>query len=830
MSIYKKINGQDTKLANNSVLYHNALEGRDAYNAHKISSIRGLPEKLTLLKQKDAEIQQNLANEIDRAERRENSIEENAQHINIAPNGDGTVTFTNYNGNQDTFRAGHLTDNQTIHTINDDSTLQVIGVIGDINNTEVFYNAQSIYDDIQSASRIDLVPGENGKVIFTNYYGQQTQLQSGYLPDNTTINLQEFDVSYNQIELDENTFIPNTYYIYDDNRYVLADTYDSTEIYYEKEYVEKLVAVALQTGDGGVISGETIKQVISSQGGYLDSYNFETSTPTQDDLVNYAIEDIGDVVYVEIEGEVTQEVFDSYTYIYTRSGSEPYIYTRAYSFDPNETYYALNIWNRTRVINTYDNHTWSWDINSESWSDLGDIGVIADANNNGLHGLVTGAPNDGQHDYMGSIDSNGQIHINQLPELANTVAGKQDISDNALNTTSKQIVGAINELDSTKQDVIDNSNMLSSDLVTTNSDTNTNLFVTASEKSTWSGKQDALTAGAGISISSNTISADGLYYCSYEVTTLAEIEQALSDGLLPVCIIGPDTNNKYKCHVYTGQESGEYAPIYIFTHVNGTTVNTLRVSGTDMSSHNWSSTTTTIQETLVNQTNIKSINGESILGSGNMTISTYQPFPNTWTTDQTIKDLLDDVNADTAAVVGMAYLGEVSCTDLPFNGNAELVIEIMNNGGLGKVIFARLSSGNVSPYYWQYTYWNNGSNVSGWKSFLPNIAIDNSPTQNSTNLVTSGGVYDAVDQKQDTLIISNSDNINLSIDNTNHISATIIQNQYATKLDFPNVGSDRVLYVDLSDNSTWRFDTTNLTYICVGRDYTQIGTINGGNA
>lgn len=60
------------------------------------------------------------------------------------------------------------------------------------------------------------------------------------------------------------------------------------------------------------------------------------------------------------------------------------------------------------------------------------------------------------------------------------------------------------------QTKIDSSHKLSSDLV---DDTgNTNLFVTSSEKSTWSGKQDALTAGDNITISGTTISATDTTY------------------------------------------------------------------------------------------------------------------------------------------------------------------------------------------------------------------------------------------------------------------------------------------------------------------------------
>ncbi|MBR5286216.1 MAG: hypothetical protein IKU30_04895, partial [Clostridia bacterium] len=44
--------------------------------------------------------------------------------------------------------------------------------------------------------------------------------------------------------------------------------------------------------------------------------------------------------------------------------------------------------------------------------------------------------------------------------------------------------------------------------------------------------------------------------------------------------------------------------------------------------------------------------------------------------------------------------------------------EVMDGTGTsGKVIHLVLTSGNVSPYRWEYTYWNDGSNVSGWVAF-----------------------------------------------------------------------------------------------------------------
>ena len=75
---------------------------------------------------------------------------------------------------------------------------------------------------------------------------------------------------------------------------------------------------------------------------------------------------------------------------------------------------------------------------------------------------------------------------------------------------------------------------------------------------------------------------------------------------------------------------------------------------------------------------IKTVNGNSLVGSGNVELSTYLPFPVAWDIAHTTKDFCDDINADVTAVEGMAYLGEVTFTDMPNSmGNAECVVEIM---------------------------------------------------------------------------------------------------------------------------------------------------------
>ena len=148
----------------------------------------------------------------------------------------------------------------------------------------------------------------------------------------------------------------------------------------------------------------------------------------------------------------------------------------------------------------------------------------------------------------------------------------------------------------------------------------------------------------------------------------------------------------------------------------------------------------TVQETLVNQTNIKSVNGNSLLGSGNLEIGALLNYPESWptTSSTTTKAFCDVVAADTTAVEGKMYLGEVRWSYLPSSlVNAECVVEIMKGTtSSNKVIVLTLTSGNTSPYMWKYTYWNGGSNVSGWIGFQPEL-----PTQSgqSGKFLTTDG-------------------------------------------------------------------------------------------
>lgn len=61
-----------------------------------------------------------------------------------------------------------------------------------------------------------------------------------------------------------------------------------------------------------------------------------------------------------------------------------------------------------------------------------------------------------------------------------------------------------------------------------------------------------------------------------------------------------------------------------------------------------------------------------------------------------------------------------------------------------------------------------------------------------------------------------SDNIIVEVDSKlKTIYATMRENKFATRADFPQVGSDRQIYVDLSDKSLWIYDKNTEMYVAV---------------
>lgn len=228
-----------------------------------------------------------------------------------------------------------------------------------------------------------------------------------------------------------------------------------------------------------------------------------------------------------------------------------------------------------------------------------------------------------------------------------------------------------------------------------------------------------------------------------------------SDGNLAIRVVGQGGGDQHNLGWYATQsaleeahptaEAGDYAivgstdTVWIWDSDTSAWVDSDQKG--QVTSVNNQTGAVTVQETLVSGTNIKTIDGNSILGSGDLELSTYLTYPNTWTTTGTTKAFCDDIAADSSAVVGKAYLGEVTLSDLPASmANAEIVVEIISGTtAANKVIVLTCTSGNTAPYRWQYTYWNNGTDVSGWKGFQEELTSGtNIKTINGSSVLGSG--------------------------------------------------------------------------------------------
>lgn len=123
------------------------------------------------------------------------------------------------------------------------------------------------------------------------------------------------------------------------------------------------------------------------------------------------------------------------------------------------------------------------------------------------------------------------------------------------------------------------------------------------------------------------------------------------------------------------------------------------------------------QDNLESGVNIKTVNGFSLVGSGDVAISTYRGIPSSWDVNHTMADLINSIAADTSAVPGESYMGTVHLSDLPGGlSQGELIIEVMDELNGDKTVLFQLSSADTSPYKWEYNsaYGRTGE----WRSWV----------------------------------------------------------------------------------------------------------------
>lgn len=347
MTLIKRYNDKSEVIANKSVIDHNQLANRNQFGAHSIDAIRGLPEKLTKLKNKDIELEEKIgkqSTDLSELTEKVDEVESKASQIDIVENSDSTFTFTNYNGDAKTIQSGFLPDDDTLELkdnkltlkqIHTDSSLEGKGTQEDpllvnIDNTTIAKRDDGVLEAISLKTNGDSI---SGITIKEDLDGLHKSI--GDLTDTLNADVERID-AHNASQDNE---------IYD-----------------------------LQTRTKGM-------------GGYLNAYNFGdfsklSSEEVQEDLTAYALQQTG----------ATKET---------------------------------DIFNGTKIINDYDRHLWVLTNTPDStptvfeWEDLG-IDQKTSIATDSLLGLVKGSTSD----LKGRVDINGEISINGLQEALDNADNK----------------------------------------------------------------------------------------------------------------------------------------------------------------------------------------------------------------------------------------------------------------------------------------------------------------------------------------------------------------------------------------------------------------------
>ena len=274
MAIIKKIDDKNIKLAENSIIDHSQLSGRDAYGAHPISAIRKLPEKLSALKKKDeehdnaiseinediVEINEEIVNLQNKDAELTNNIAEVKRHARqISINYDKEnkeVTFTNYDGGTNSFIVPKVDEDTLTYRDTDHITLK-----------KVYTDEETISGLGTSESPLEITNKPDELTIITDT--NNAQIYAGAIRD------------------DVGVITPQ------DIRDANADTESEIE-----RLDNKIDATKEQLEEVNSNQQDQINDLLTrtqGMGGYLNAYDFGTATPTQEELTQYAIQDIGSI-------------------------------------------------------------------------------------------------------------------------------------------------------------------------------------------------------------------------------------------------------------------------------------------------------------------------------------------------------------------------------------------------------------------------------------------------------------------------------------------------------------------------------------------------------
>lgn len=245
MAIIRKINGKMELLANVSITSHDQLDGREAYGCHPISAIRKLPEKLHSLKEVDDRL-------LETVELTKTNLESS---INDSQN--LVLSMLDSKANEIYGRI----DLDYNNNLNEHATL--FGYIDNVsNNLRNSINNISLIEDSVNP----------GYLLYTDSNGNMYNLRTGYMPDNNTIQLTP------------------------DNRLIGRAITNSDGLFFDAYDLNTMRNNIFDIQNKDIVQDNklfSLETITKGMGGYLNSYDFGTATPTQDQLTQYALQDVG---------------------------------------------------------------------------------------------------------------------------------------------------------------------------------------------------------------------------------------------------------------------------------------------------------------------------------------------------------------------------------------------------------------------------------------------------------------------------------------------------------------------------------------------------------
>lgn len=171
----------------------------------------------------------------------------------------------------------------------------------------------------------------------------------------------------------------------------------------------------------------------------------------------------------------------------------------------------------------------------------------------------------------------------------------------------------------------------------------------------------------------------------------------------------------------------------------------------------------------------------------------------------------------------MAYLGKISCSDLPELVQGECVVEIISNDvANGKNIHLILTSAEKSPYRWEYSYCKiNGSYTStDWIGYQTQLISGTSiKTVNNNSLLGSGNLnidtlfyctYGTTTYAQITQALSDG---KLPVCFYNNIEYIYVGVSSTNRHTFSSQLFDNNRYVSVSSSDSWGIGSNNLEII-----------------